>query len=198
MSNPTCPFTPDDLASQGSRWVLANFHTHTPASSDYAKSLRPSGQRSAKDIARGILEDCRKQGVHVLAITDHNSPSFVRVTSRKGKLVADPESESYYAMMRALVRDEPDLFGDILVLPGVEIGAENIHVLGFFPPGDDPGWDVVKIAAILDEGNCRPEIYGDARASCTEFSVADAIDVIHERGGVAIPAHIDGASGFLE
>jgi hypothetical protein len=101
-------------------------------------------------------------------------------------------------MMRALVRDEADQFGGILVLPGMEIGAENIHVLGFFPPSEDPGWDVVKIAAILEEGNCRPEIYGDAKASCTEFSVADAIDVIHERGGVAIPAHIDGPSGFLE
>ena len=198
MSNPTCPFALEDIQQQGSAWVLANFHTHTPGSRDYASNLIPNGDRSPQDIARGILEDCRAQGVRVLAVTDHNSPSFVRVKGSGGSLVADPESESYYAMMRALTKNEADTFGGILVLPGVEIGAENIHVLGFFPPSDDPGWDVLKIAAILNEGNCPPDFYGDHLKSCTDFSVADAIDIIHKCGGVAIPAHIDGASGFLE
>jgi len=198
MSDPRCPFVPEDLEQQGSTWVLANFHTHTPGSRDYASALIPNGGLSPPDIARGILEDCRKQGVRVLAVTDHNSPSFVRVKASNGTLVADPERESYYAMMRALIEDEADKFSGILVLPGMEIGAENIHVLGFFPPSDDPGWDVLRIAAILNEGNCPPDFYGDHLKSCTDFSVADAIDIIHERGGVAIPAHIDGASGFLK
>jgi len=198
MSNPVCPFSPKDLEQPGSKWVLANFHTHTPGSGDYAKELVPKSSISSRDVARGILEDCRQQGVHILAVTDHNSPSFARAKARGKSFAVDPEQESYYAMMRAMIRDQPDKYADILVLPGVEIGAENIHVLGFFPPGDDPGWDVLKIAAILEEGNCRPEFYGDHLKSCTDFSVADAIDVIHERGGIAIPAHIDGASGFLE
>jgi hypothetical protein len=198
MSDMICPFGPEDLEQQGSQWVLANFHTHTPGSRDYAKQLVPNGDISARDVARGVLEDCRKQGVHVLAVTDHNSPSFARAKTGNKGFAVDPERESYYAMMRAAIRDEPDKYGDILVLPGMEIGAENIHVLGFFPPSEDPGWDVVKIAAILDDGNCRPEFYGDHLRSCTDFSVADAIDVIHERGGIAIPAHIDGASGFLQ
>jgi len=198
MSNPDCPFTPEDLEQQGSRWVLANFHTHTPGSRDYAKDLIPTGNLSPKEVARGILEDCRRQKVHVLAVTDHNSPSFARAKAGNRGFAVDPEKESYYAMMRAVIREEPEEYGDILVLPGVEIGAENIHVLGFFAPTDDPGWDVLRIAAILSEGNCPPEFYGDHLKSCTDFSVADAIDVIHQRGGIAIPAHIDGASGFLE
>jgi histidinol phosphatase-like PHP family hydrolase len=177
--------------------VLANFHTHTPGSRDYAKDLIPAGDLSPRDVARGILEDCRRQHVHVLAVTDHNSPSFARAKTGNGSFAVDPEQESYYAMMRAVIREKPEKYGDILVLPGVEIGAENIHVLGFFAPSDDPGWDVLSIASILSEGNCPPEFYGDHLKSCTDFSVADAIDVIHQRGGVAIPAHIDGASGFL-
>lgn len=197
MSDPKCPFKPENLKQQGSEWILANFHTHTPASNDYAKALLPNEELSHQDIARGILEDCLKQDVQVLAVTDHNSPSFLRVKDSKGKLIADPEKESYYAIMRALVEEEADKYSGILVLPGMEIGAENIHVLGIFPPSDDPGWDVVKIAAILEEGNCPPDFYGDAKKSCTEFSVADAIDIIHDRGGIAIPAHIDKDSGFL-
>ncbi|UCB53365.1 MAG: hypothetical protein JSV10_04620, partial [Candidatus Zixiibacteriota bacterium] len=198
MSNPVCPFSSKDLEQPGSKWVLANFHTHTPGSGDYAKDLATKKGLSSRGFARGTLDECVQQGVYVLAVTDHNSPSFARVKGSGKSFAVDPEQESYYAMMRAVIRDEPDKYGNILVLPGVEIGAENIHVLGFFPPGDDPGWDVLKIAAILEEGNCRPEFYGDALKSCTDFSVADAIDVIHERGGIAIPAHIDGASGFLE
>ncbi len=198
MSAPICPFNPKDLEQQGSQWLLANFHTHTPGSADYATALVPNGHLSGRDVARGILEDCRQQGVHILAVTDHNSPSFARVKGAGKSFAVDPERESYYAMMRAVIRDEPDRYGDILVLPGLEIGAENIHVLGFFPPSDDPGWDVLKIAAILNQGNCRPEFYGDHKKSCTDFSVADAIDVIHKRGGIAIPAHIDGPSGFLQ
>jgi hypothetical protein len=199
MKKPKCPFTPEHLAHQGSAWVLANFHTHTPGSLDYATALLPDGKKYTEEkIARGILQDCLDQGIHVLAITDHNSPSFVRVKVGKSKRVADPERESYYAILRRLVRDESDEYGRILVMPGVEISAENIHVLGFFPPSDDPGWDVLKIAAILSDGNCPFDFYGDHLKSVTDFSVADAIDVIHERGGVAIPAHIDGPSGFLK
>lgn len=197
MKKPECPFTPEHLQQQGSAWVLANFHTHTPGSRDYAKDLLPNGKYSPGDIARGILEDCIKQGIHVLTITDHNSPSFVRVKVGK-HLLADPESESYYAILRRMVGNNPDRYGRILVLPGVEIGAENIHVLGVFPPSEDPGWDALKIAAILSQGNCPPDFYGDHLKSCTDFSVADAVDIIHERGGIAIPAHIDGPSGFLK
>jgi histidinol phosphatase-like PHP family hydrolase len=178
--------------------VLANFHTHTPGSRDYAQDLIPHGDLAPQDVARGILEDCRRQKVHVVAITDHNSPSFARAKTGNGRFAVDPEKESYYAMMRAVIREQPDEYGDILVLPGVEIGAENIHVLGIFAPSDDPGWDVLSIASILSEGHCTPEFYGDHLKSCTDFSVADAIDVIHRRGGIAIPAHIDGASGFLQ
>jgi histidinol phosphatase-like PHP family hydrolase len=196
MKEPKCPFKPSDLEPIGSTWVLANFHTHTPGSSDYAKDLVPSGNASHEKIARGILEDCLAQNIKVVAITDHNSPSFVRKKSEK--FLVEPEKESYYAVMRSLIDRDPMKYGGILVLPGVEIGAENIHVLGLFPPSADPGWDVLSIASILDEGNCPPDIYGDANKSCTEFSVADAIDIIDARGGIAIPAHIDGPSGFLK
>jgi histidinol phosphatase-like PHP family hydrolase len=196
MKEPKCPFKPSDLEPIGSTWVLANFHTHTPGSSDYAKNLVPSGNTSHETIARGILEDCLAQSISVVAITDHNSPSFVRKKSKK--FLVDPEKESYYAIIRSLIDKHPKKYGNILVLPGVEIGAENIHVLGLFPPSKDPGWDVLSIASILDEGNCPPEFYGDAMKSCTEFSVADAIDIIDARGGIAIPAHIDGPSGFLK
>ena len=114
----TCPFKASHLKQQGSEWVLANFHTHTPSSADYAKPLMPIGGLSPKEVARGILDDCREQGVHVLAITDHNSPSFVRVETKGGRTAIDPERESYYAVMRALIRDEPKTYGNILVLPG--------------------------------------------------------------------------------
>lgn len=196
MKEPRCPFKPSDLEPIGSTWVLANFHTHTPGSSDYAKNLVPSGNTSHEKIARGILEDCLAQNIRVVAITDHNSPSFVRKKSKK--FLVEPEKESYYAIMRSLIDKDPKKYGGILVLPGVEIGAENIHVLGLFPPSEDPGWDVLSIASMLDEGNCPPDFYGDAMKSCTEFSVADAIDIIDTRGGIAIPAHIDGPSGFLK
>ena len=78
MSKYSCPFEPADLEQKGSTWVLANFHTHTPGSRDYAKKLIPNSKQSHKRIAAGILQDCLDTGVRVIAITDHNSPSFVR------------------------------------------------------------------------------------------------------------------------
>lgn len=196
MTNPTCPIKPAQLESIGSAWVLANFHTHTPGSSDYTKKLRPTGALTHEKLAQGILDDCLAQNIRVIAITDHNSPSFV--PKQWSPFRIDPEKESYYAIMRRLVSQNPKKYGGILVLPGVEIGAENIHVLGIFRPSDDPGFDVLTIASILEQGGCPPAFYGDATKSCTEFSVGDAIDIISARGGIAIPAHIDATSGFLK
>ncbi len=198
MAVPTCPFKAEDLRPQGSAWVLANFHTHTPGSTDFTKSLRPSETAlTPREVAQGILDDCVEKGVRVVALTDHNSPSFVR-RRVGGELVADPEQESYYALMRGIQDGDLRTYGGILVLPGVEIGAENIHVLGIFPQSPDPGWDALHIAAILEDAGCPAQFYGDHLRSCTELSVSDAVDIIHNQGGIAIPAHIDDASGFLE
>ena len=98
----------------GARWWKFDFHTHTPASMDYAK-----GQPQLKEemTPRKWLSDYVEQGIECVAITDHNSGDWID----KVKLAAEE------------LRSEGV---SIFVFPGVEITANsNIHVLAIFDPG---------------------------------------------------------------
>jgi predicted metal-dependent phosphoesterase TrpH/predicted ATPase len=92
--------------SRGSEWRRWDLHFHTPASYDYqAKGL------TSQEIVSALL----KEGVEVVAVTDHHLMDVVRIRE-----------------MQALGA------GRLTVLPGIELrselgGRESIHYIGIFP-----------------------------------------------------------------
>jgi ABC-type branched-subunit amino acid transport system ATPase component len=115
-----------------------------------------------------IVEDSVKQGISLLAITDHNS---------------DKNVQSALAFAQKFA-------GQLLVIPGVEITTANGHLLAYFPP-DKPERVRDLLAVIKIQGN-----YGD-RDSHTAMSMPDVMTEVERLKGICVAAHIDRAkTGF--
>ncbi|WP_405282014.1 TrlF family AAA-like ATPase [Cobetia sp. Ld8] len=155
----------------GSRWYKFDFHTHTPASSDY-KIKNETPEQWLKAL---MLEE-----IDCVAITDHVTGYWVDILKK-----------CYESMDTT-----SDWYRPIELFPGCEItistGQSRVHLLAIF------GYDcnTAKINAIL--GQCGiTGGHGDADSTCATESIEKVIDIISKAGGIAIPAHIDGAKGFL-
>ncbi|EGQ8650461.1 histidinol phosphatase, partial [Vibrio cholerae] len=157
--------------SFGSRWYKFDFHTHTPASSDYKK---PNENES--DWLKALM----LEKIDCVAITDHVSGNWIdRLKATYAEL--DQTAEWYRPLH---------------LFPGCEItvstAQSRVHILAIF----DPSSNSAKISAVL--GQCGiTEGHGDAEETCATESVDKVITIIKNAGGVAIPAHIDGPKGLL-
>jgi energy-coupling factor transporter ATP-binding protein EcfA2 len=155
----------------GSRWYKFDFHTHTPASSDYKKKGESETEWLKALMAEKI--DC-------VAITDHVTGDWIdRLKSTYAEL--DSTAEWYRPLH---------------LFPGCEITVSTsqtrVHILAIF----SPSCNSAKISAVL--GQCGiTEGHGDAEATCATESVEKVISIINAAGGSAIPAHIDGPKGLL-
>ncbi|EPA1954180.1 TrlF family AAA-like ATPase [Vibrio alginolyticus] len=155
----------------GSRWYKFDFHTHTPASSDYKKP-----EETETDWLKALMAE----EVDCVAITDHVSGDWVdRLKATYAEL--DKTAEWYRPLY---------------LFPGCEItvstGQSRVHILAIF----DPSCNSAKIAAVL--GQCGiTEGHGDAEETCATESVDKVISIVKQAGGAAIPAHVDGPKGLL-
>jgi hypothetical protein len=155
----------------GSRWYKFDFHTHTPASSDYKRK----GESETEWLKALMVEkiDC-------VAITDHVSGDWI--DQLKATYAGLDQTAEWYRPLH--------------LFPGCEItvstGQTRVHILAIF----SPSCNSAKIAAVL--GQCGiTEGHGDAEATCATKSVDNVISIVKNAGGTAIPAHIDGPKGLL-
>jgi len=155
----------------GSKWWKFDFHTHTPVSMDYGKS--DTVIKTTMTPKQWLL-DYIDNGIECVAVTDHNSGQWIDILKEEAeKLRAEGNS--------------------IYIFPGVEITTHgNIHILGIF----DPDKTSASIAQIIGEAKYIGTA-GDSNA-VTECSPQEVIDIIIKREGIAIPAHIDLASGLCQ
>ena len=126
------------------------------------------GDFNPQPACKAYVDAAVANGLGVLAITDHNSIAFVR------------------DVMKA-AEDHP-----LLVLPGIEVSTHDGHLLGLFPPD--------SIAALEDfasTANLQLKDIGETEKRSSR-SLLDLLGEIHDRGGLAIPAHIDVANGAGE
>jgi len=164
----------------GSKWWRFDFHTHTPASDDYGR-----GEESYKEIqpeewlqkAMGAKLDC-------VVVSDHNSGGWIDRLKEKNKEIQERDPR-------------PAWFYELTIFPGVEItvadSSSRVHLLAVF----DPSCDSQKVTGVL--GGCGiTGGYGDDENTSTTTGFLDTVKVIHDAGGIAIPAHIDGKKGILE
>lgn len=155
----------------GSRWYKFDFHTHTPASSDYKKPAE-----SETDWLKALMAE----KIDCVAIADHVSGEWV------DRLKATYAEFDHTA----------EWYRPICLFPACEItvstGQTRVHILAIF----DPSCNSAKISAVL--GQCGiTEGHGDAEQTCATESVDNVIDIVKSASGVAIPAHIDRSKGLL-
>ena len=135
----------------GAKWWKFDFHTHTPASFDYAKRDR---ELKGTITPREWLLEYINKGIECVAVTDHNSGEWVDAL-QEAAIVLRGENQSIY------------------VFPGVEITANsNIHVLGIFDPSKT-GADINEVIGVSKFRGTR----GDSNAVAEE-SAENIVDEI--------------------
>lgn len=164
----------------GSKWWKFDFHTHTPASDDYGRR-----DTSVKNITpENWLRKAMESGLDCVAVTDHNSGGWI-----------DTLKEANRNLQKAVAK--PKWYRKLVLFPGVEItvadSRSRVHLLALF----DPDCDSQKITGVL--GACGITAgHGDDQSTSTTTGFVDTVKKIIEAGGIALPAHIDGAKGLLE
>jgi hypothetical protein len=149
--------------SEGLSFRKMDLHVHTPGSNDFTdKTVTPEA----------VVEKALSEGLSAIAITDHNSGSWV--------------DEVAIAALGT----------DLTVFPGVEItcmgGKGGIHVVALF----EPTCGKAHIEGLLSELGCVPEKYGDLK-TVLKKSIHEVASVIRQRGGLAVLAHANSSSGVI-
>lgn len=157
----------DSWGYPGARWWRFDFHTHTPASGDY---------RGGEVTHADWLLEFMRAGIDCVAVTDHNSGEWV-----------DPLKSE---LARLEEQEHPD-FRQLHLFPGVEISANGgTHVLALFDPAKTTS-DIDQLLGAVDYHGDRGD--SDRAADC---SVVQVVEQIVQRGGIAIPAHVDKDRGL--
>ena len=160
----------------GAKWWKFDFHTHTPASSDFMQgcSEDDKDQVTPEHWLRRFMD----KNIDCVAITDHNSGAWI--DKLKNTLVQIKENQ-------------PDWYRDIHLFPGVEISVQGgIHILAVFGTETEKS-DIDSLLGAVG-------YHGEKGKSdkVTQKSVTEVADIIVKRGGIAIPSHADKAKGLFE
>jgi len=153
----------------GARFYKADLHMHTPASKCW------KGRKDEGELTR-IFETIKREGIEVVAITDHNSVASLDEAKHLGQQMG------------------------IHVFPGVEISTREGHVLAIF----DPKMTTMSIEEWLIKIGFTKELRGDPAALAREadgdqLAITTVFELIEHEGGVAIAPHPNSkGTGFLE
>ena len=115
--------------------------------------------------SRSIHTERDRSGDRRSAITDHNRVDFVRSALEAAK------------------------GAPLLLLPGIEISTHDGHLLALFAPDS-----VDALEALAASGNLKLTTLSDTEKRSTR-SMLDLVQEIYDRGGLAIPAHVDVKNG---
>ena len=143
------------ILDNGARFHSVDLHIHSYGASHDVKDSTMTPE--------AIVDSAARQGLSVIAITDHNSNVNVQ---------------------RAIDHAQENYASQILVLPGVEVTTAHGHLLAYFAP--DRTADLAKVLSRLD-------LIGEMGADNTRTakSMADTIAEVEKLGGICIAAHID-------
>ena len=154
----------------GARWWKFDFHTHTPASTDFndRNGVTPESW----------LKAFMEKGIDCVAITDHNSSEW---TDRLKKKLAELEES------------KPNWYRPLYLFPGVEISANGgVHILAIFGCDKEESHIDQLLGAVGYLGT-----KGESNA-VTDKSITEVVDEITKWGGIPIPAHVDKKKGLFQ
>lgn len=146
---------------KGSKWYKCDLHLHTTASECFAN----------KEVtAEQWVDRAIEQGLHCVAVTDHNTPLGIKE-------------------IQAAAKDKP-----LTIFPGVEITCDTskIHLLILF----DPSKGEEEVKSFLSKCDIEHTHYGK-QDGVTQKNVIDVAQIATEKcNALVIPAHIDEFSGL--
>lgn len=209
----------------GTKFYKVDLHFHTPASEDargdnkyncnpydvrFAKKNKNPNYYSewntaqekilldAKTLATKIVQKFLFTGISIIAITDHNGIGTLWNDPESTRGLMDQAAPTWYEIIDDEAQNINDRMGqtELLVLPGVEISTTGVHILAIFPPQDPRRKVHFMICDLLNEIGFDPEDWGK-NPKVGKASVQEAIELIQKKGGLPIPAHIDGSDQAL-
>lgn len=167
----------------GASWWKVDFHAHSPASFDFG--TEEGGTGADKPTFKEWLQAYMDSGVDAIVITDHNSAEGIEQARNALKEMRPMEGPR-------LASDPPSPYREMALFTGVEITvATGIHLLGVFDVDTHPNV-ITKVLTLAGYGGR----YGYSREAASK-SISQVAKIIHENGGLAIPAHADDKAGVL-
>jgi predicted metal-dependent phosphoesterase TrpH len=162
------------LKHVGSRWWKVDFHAHSPGSFDFGAAKEGEKSTTTTSYAEW-LQAYMDAGIDAVVITDHNGYAGI-----------DLARQALFEM------SGNPRFRELALLAGVELTvAGGIHLLGIF----DLDTDTEVIRKVIDLAGYEGT-YGSSTVAGSN-SLSTVCRLIHERGGMAIPAHADKHAGVL-
>jgi len=159
----------DSQSYPGARWWKFDFHTHTPASSDYGAG---PDQKSHKALtARDWLQNFITAGIDCIAITDHHCGDWI------DELKAEQLKMQEEGMPGA---------GKLYLFPGVELSIAGIHYLAIF--GKEASTQTINDLLARARYDKNPN---NAQGICNELDPVKVCETVSELGGLFFPAHVD-------
>ena len=160
----------------GARWWKVDFHAHTPKSDDYGKG--PQQKQLKERTPREWLLDYMRAGIDCVAVTDHNSGTWI-----------DPLQEA----LREMGKEKPEGYRPLHLLPGVEISVNaGVHVLAILGC-EKATSDIDSLLGAAGFSGTKGS--GD---EVTSKSFREVISEISRAGGIALPAHVDCDNGLFK
>ncbi|MDF2557972.1 MAG: hypothetical protein K0R71_1800 [Bacillales bacterium] len=157
----------------GAKWWKFDFHVHSPASKDYGKELHELRNLTTR---QWLLELMSKE-IDCVALTDHNTGAWIDVVKAE---LQKMETENCVG------------YRQLFVFPGIEISVNGgIHLLGIFDL-DKTSTDIAELIGDIQYDGTKGDSDG-----CTNKSLREVIKIISNRGGIAIPAHVDLDKGLF-
>ena len=156
------------------KWCVADLHIHS--------TLSPCG---SLDMSPGrIVKEAKERGIHLIALTDHNTCDNVVYAQRVGEKMG------------------------VKVIPGMELQTEEeVHLLAYFESLDAACSFKDRIYPYLPDVKNDPEYFGDqvivdeseAVVGFEEkllinsllLSVDECVEMVREHEGLPVPAHVD-------
>ena len=153
----------------GSRWWKFDFHTHTPASSDYGAGGNQTvlKARSPREWIMSFLE----AGIHCVAVTDHHTGNWI-----------DPLKAALAEMRIEGISGASDFH----LFPGVELSINGTHYLAIFGPEKSTQTISDLLVLARYDGN---EV--NAQGHCLETNATTICREVERLGGLFMPAHVD-------
>lgn len=162
-------------SAPGARWWSLDIHAHSPASFDYG-GLPDLANKGQKPTYQEWIQAYLDAGVDGIVVTDHNTHDGI-----------DQAREA----INELRADDPAL-PPLVIFPGVELTVTGgTHVLGIFDPSC-PAETVNQVLTLCRYKGTR----GDSNQTAN-ITISDAAKIVHDNGGLFVPAHADGPRGVF-
>ena len=144
-----------------------DLHVHSPASADY------QGQSDISPY--GFISEFVARGFDVIAITDHNTGTYIDQAIEARNQIASTEGKN------------------ITILPGVELHVSpGVHLLAILPEG---GSEAIK--DLLSRLGLPSSQHGDTTKLISE-PIGEIRRIVNERKGLLIGAHCNSTKGIVK